>query len=70
MPRKQKVVQDLDIVEIQDGVEVGPVMEENDYQFNDPDPNVKAQAKQKPTSEMPSTKGAAKLAQAISARCA
>ena len=46
MPRKQKVVQDLDIVEIQDGVEVGPVMEENDYQFNDPDPNVKAQAKQ------------------------
>ena len=30
MPRKQKVVQDLDIVEIQDGVEVGPVMEEND----------------------------------------
>ena len=46
MPRKQKVVQDLDIVEIQDGVEVEPVMEENDYQFNDPDPNVKAQAKQ------------------------
>jgi len=52
MPRKQKVVQDLDIVEIQDGVEVGsaepnePIMEENNYQFNDPDPNVKAQAKQ------------------------